>query len=145
MEDSSPGLSPISYRPPPSLSPFFHPTRLPVFVLMAYLDVGRIHLVRHKREFLELREARKSMNDSSPKKPFSNELLLSFYREIKSSNTRHRAWEDKRSFYHSSRSGRELFGARKWFRTLEKLAAHPFSLSLSLSRVIFSAVNASNF
>ena len=100
---------------------------------MAYLDVGRIHLVRHKREFLELREARKSMNDSSWKKPFSNELLLSFYREIKSSNTRHRAWEDKRSFYHSSRSGRELFGARKWFRTLEKLAAHPFSLSLSLS------------
>lgn len=100
---------------------------------MAYLDVGRIHLVRHKREFLELREARKSMNDSSPKKPFSNELLLSFYREIKSSNTRHRAWEDKRSFYHSSRSGREFYSGRGNGFEHWKNSRHTPSPSLSLS------------
>lgn len=54
------GLSPISYRP---ACPLFHPTRLPGFVLMVYLDVSwtesTLSSVCLKREFLESVEVTK--------------------------------------------------------------------------------------
>lgn len=65
------GLSPISYRPACLL---FHPTRLPGFVLMVYLDVPRtestVSSVCLKREFLEWsverRKGKPSREESVP-------------------------------------------------------------------------------